>query len=140
MPLSNSKRTPKDSQDSIPRETVAFTPFKSPDCEHSQSAHPTWSRSWRIPFLLAAATIASVPLYGFYVQAARDPQVTAILILLCWLLTWPCAIGSILLAAISPPRSNTVRWFAILLTIYLIVAGFVGWGGVDHAVGELLAG
>lgn len=140
MPLSKNERRPQDSEASKPRKTVALNPFKSPDVGQIPSTQTTWPYSRRIIFLLAAAAIGSVPCYGFYVHAARDSQVTAILIALCWLLTLPCAIGSILLAAIRPPRSNSVRWFAILLTIYLIVAVFVGWNGVGSAITELLVG
>ena len=115
-------------------------PYTSPKTESKQFRRSVSGFYWRIPFLLAASLVATVPFYGFYVHAARDSQETAIVIMLCWFVTWPFAIGSIALAVLRPPISDTVRVSATVLIMYLFVAGFIGWGGVGNAIGELLAG
>jgi hypothetical protein len=96
--------------------------------------------NWRIPFLVVAAAIASVPFYGFFVHAGRDSQLIALTIILCWFLTVTFVFGSVILAVIRPPSSPTVTRSAVCLIVYLSIAGLVGFGGVYHAFKELLAG
>ena len=90
--------------------------------------------------LLFGAGVATLPFYGYYVYAARDSQKIALLIFFCWILSWIFAIGSVILAAVRPPGSFVVRFSAIFLIAYLIIAGFIGWGGVRNAFYELIEG
>ena len=95
---------------------------------------------WRIPFLVLAALIASLPFYGYYVHASRDSQQTFIWITLCWLLNLIFVVTSIVFAIVRPPSSQTIRLTAIFLTLYLLIAAIIGWGGVCKAMDELAAG
>lgn len=94
----------------------------------------------RIPVLVIGAIIASVPFYGFFVHATRNSQETGLLIFYCWCLGWVFTISSVILTTVSPPRSESARLTALLLTIYLFTAGVIGIWGAYYAVGELLAG
>ena len=95
---------------------------------------------WRIPVLALASIIASIPFYGFFVHASTDSQQTAVLLVLCWFLTWVFAIGSVVIAVIQPPTVQSIQLASILMILYLVVAGVIGWWGVENAIGELLAG
>lgn len=94
----------------------------------------------RIPFLLSASVIASVPFYGYFVHAAGDSQETALWIMLCWVVNVVCVMGSLVVAVVRPAVSPIVRFAEIALITYMIIAVFVGGGGVGNAIGELLAG
>ena len=107
------------------------------------SSAPAGSRPvfyWRIPFMSLAVVVASVPFYGFFVHAARDPQEIALVIMDCWFLTWIFAIGSIVLAVKRPPQSQAVRTATVVINGYLLIAGIIGYAGVGNAIGELIAG
>lgn len=113
---------------------------KSPNakaCAPARSGHVFY---WRLPFLFVGSVVASVPFYGFFVHAARDSQDTALVIVFCWFLTWFFAIGSIVLAVARPPQSRAVGTAVGVLTVYLFLAGIIGFAGVGQAVGELIAG
>ncbi len=116
------------------------TPYQPPEGELQASPPSAPSFYWRIPLLVFAALVASVPFHGFFVLAGRDSQLVGLLIILCWLATWPLAIVSVALAVVWPPSSRAVRWSAVVLTAYLLVAGVVGWQGVRSAFFELIVG
>ena len=115
-------------------------PYQSPPGESGPCAGRSLRFYWRIPLLLFAAVIATVPFYGYFVHAARDSQQIALLIFFCWILSWTFAIGSAILAAVRPPGSSAVRFLEFFLVAYLILAGFIGLGGVRNAFYELIAG
>ncbi len=115
-------------------------PYKSPHTSTNHFKQSTVPFRWFTPTLLIAATIASIPFYGYFVHAARDSQLTALVIFLCWILTWFFAIGSTAVALLRKSHSITSRSTQILLIVYLWIAGAVGWGGVKHAFLELIAG
>ena len=83
--------------------------------------------------------MSAVPLYGYFVHAARDSQQVGLLIILCWVLT--CAFFVYLLVVIVVRRfrgqdSSRIRYLAS----YLLVLGIIGYGGVNKAFFELIAG
>jgi hypothetical protein len=115
-------------------------PYESPFAKAHNESKIVRVFYWRIPFLIVAAAIASFPFYGYFVHAARDSQQTALLIMFCWLLNLIFIIGSIVVAVVRPPNSESAGRTAILLIVYMMIAGFIGLGGVGSAIVELLAG
>ena len=86
-----------------------------------------------------AATLAALPIYGYFVHAARDTQFIGLLIILSWSLTFVFVIGAFMTILI---KRSSIRWErgGHYYAIYLFVATIVGYGGARHAFFELLAG
>lgn len=119
---------------------VNENPYRSPHTITNRLNHSTVPFRWLTPALLIAAMIASVPFYGYFVHAARDSQLTAFVIFLCWFMTWFFAIGSTAVTFLRKWHSIDSRSTQIFLIVYVWIAGIVGWGGVKHAFLELVAG
>jgi hypothetical protein len=115
-------------------------PNKGPKGLSTASAESRPVFYWRIPFMALAVVVASVPFYGFFVHAARDPHEIALVIVACWFLTWVSAISSIVLAAKRPPQSRAARAATVIINGYLLIAGIIGYAGAGNAIGELIAG
>lgn len=111
-------------------------PYTSPDSQ-SQHKMPVGSRK---AFLAFAVVNASIPLYGFFVHVARDSQITAICIFLCWVLNWMIALGWSIRLFFPKADSGKSRSRSMFFASCLVVAGVVGFFGVGSAVRELLAG
>ena len=97
-----------------------------------------------LPVALGPATIfglvlSIVPLYGYFVHAARDSQQVGILILFCWLLTAGFAVYAVIALAMKRQNGKETarqRFFAA----YFLVVCVIGYGGVNKAFFELIAG
>ncbi|MGB0723388.1 MAG: hypothetical protein ACPGU7_13440 [Gammaproteobacteria bacterium] len=89
--------------------------------------------------LAIAVPIAAIPVYGYFVHAARDPQYVALALVAAWLLTWVFLIGGFLASrdnGMTPRQTTQARH----LSLYLLLMGGIGYGGVENAFYELIAG
>lgn len=115
-------------------------PYTSPDSE-TAFKRPVAERSGASAAFLAFALVnASIPLYGFFVHAARDNQLIAILIFLCWVLNCLITLGWSVRLFLPAAASGKSRSRSMFIVSCLVVAGVVGFFGVGSAVRELLAG
>ncbi len=88
---------------------------------------------------LAAMAVSLVPLYGYFVHAARDSSSIGLIIILCWFLTVICllvSLGSIIVNHFKSMQSTQTIKFAA----YFFVMAPIGYGGVYNAFFELIAG
>ena len=116
-------------------------PYTSPDSQAEFKRPVAQGAGARVAFLVFALVNASIPLYGFFVHVARDSQLTAIFIFLCWVLNWMVALGwSVRLFFFPAADSGKSRPRSMFIVSCLVVAGVVGFFGVGSAVRELLAG
>lgn len=108
-----------------------------PECgAATEPASPPRSSPGRRRMILSragASAVATVPLYGYFVDASRDAPAVAILIILSWTLTCVLALGWCVAVVVRPPESRST----ILFVMGLAIAGFVGFGGSMVAVQKL---
>lgn len=114
--------------------------FKPPQQPTEFRRKPTEATGMRLFFLVAAALTSTIPLYGFFVLAGRDPQWLALVIFASWLFAWLCGVASLALTFFRPLRKPLAQTASIGLSLYMLLCGLIGWGAVTKTFFELVAG
>ncbi len=114
-------------------------PYESPAGGANVEKRPR-RRYWLLGVYFPGMIVAAIPFYGYTVRAGHNSQLTALVIILCWLLTWLFAAGAIAIASPTTAQLPLKRRIAISAAFFFVFAVAFGWGGVRHAFIELIAG
>lgn len=106
----------------------------------SKRKYATPTQLCRLSSLFASAIVASFPLYGFFVHAARDSQETVLWMLLAWAFTLIFLVAWIIVTVTRRPQVMWELGANIAAIAYLFGCLLVGFFGIGHAVVELWAG
>jgi len=90
-------------------------------------------------FRIFAALIATIPLYGYFVHASRDGQLVGVLIFLTWFFTLVLMASAIAIFLVRRYLNKNTKWAGVFAT-YFFFMGVIGYGGIQKAFYELLAG
>jgi len=89
--------------------------------------------------LIAGSVIATFLLYGYFVHASHDSQLTGLLIILCWLLSCILLFAALLVFLLHFfQKQKSMNVSVYFLYIFMMV--LIGYGGIHKAFHEPLAG
>lgn len=89
--------------------------------------------------IFVAMVVTAIPLYGYFAHAARDSQLVGLTIIACWLLTCLALLFTVGILIVQYFKDKAFKQ-NLKFVSYFFAMGVIGYGGVQKAFFELIAG